>query len=82
MDEALRGISAELLALGQMVQVILLWSDRAFATRSPLALAGGRTVLRPEIADMIRAGYDPLMPVMADDPSHALRLAARVGQAE
>ena len=34
--------------------------------------------MRPEIADVIRAGYDPVMPAVADDASHALRLAARV----
>ena len=79
MDEALSRMSAEDLALGQMAQVILLWSDKAFAERSPLAIAGGRTVLRPEIGDLIRAAYDPVMPVAANDASHALRLAARLG---
>lgn len=82
MDEALSDLSAEALALGQMVQVILLWSDRAFAERSPLALAAGRTVLRPDVAAVIRAGYDPVMPAMAQDVSHALRLAARIGAAD
>ena len=78
MDEALSQMSAEDIALGQMAQIILLWSDRAFAERSPLAVAGGRTVLRPEIGDLIRAAYDPVMPVAANDASHALRLAARL----
>lgn len=31
-----------------------------------------------ELADLIRAAYDPVMPVAATDPSHALRLAARL----
>jgi len=78
MDDALADMDAEALALGQMVQVILLWSDKAFATQSPLALAGGHTVLRPEIGNVIRAGYDKVMPVVAEDASHALRLSARV----
>ena len=78
MDEALSQMSAEDIALGQMAQIILLWSDRAFAERSPLAVAGARTVLRPEIGDLIRAAYDPVMPVAANDASHALRLAARL----
>jgi hypothetical protein len=61
--------------------VILLWSDRAFAERSPLARTpDGVTVLRPGIAAVIRAAYDPVMPAAASDPSHALRLAARTGQ--
>ncbi|WP_372603009.1 hypothetical protein [Actibacterium sp.] len=81
MDEALSAMPAEDLALAQMVQVILLWGDTAFAGRSPLALTpGGVTVLRPDIANVIRAAYDPVMPAVAADASHALRLAARVGR--
>ena len=83
MDSELEQVSADTLALSQMVQVILLWSDRAFHDRSALAkLDGGKIILRPDIADVIRAAYDPVMPVMAQDASHALRLAARlqVGQ--
>lgn len=80
MDARLAELPAETLALDQMVRIILLWSDRAFAETSPLALTEkGHTVLRPEIADVIRAAYDPVMPVAARDASHALRLAARAG---
>ncbi|WP_283644614.1 hypothetical protein [Marinovum algicola] len=82
MDKGLGAQPAEDLALGQVVQVMLLWSEQAFAEVSPLAIAGGRTVLRPEIGAVIRAGYDPVMPAVAQDPSHALRLAARVGMAQ
>ena len=78
MDAHLAAVPAETLALGQMVQVILLWSEGAFATRSPLAqIDTGKTILRPEIAELIRAAYDPVMPAVAQDASHALRLAAR-----
>jgi len=81
MDKELSRMPAETLALSQMVQTILLWSDRAFAERSPLAQTpDGVTVLRPDIAAVIRAAYDPVMPAAAGDPSHALRLAARTGQ--
>jgi len=80
MDDAMADLPAETIALAQIVQIILLWSDTAFAGASPLAAAaGGAAVLKPEIADLIRAGYDPVMPVSAVDASHALRLAARVG---
>ena len=80
MDDAMADLPAETIALAQIVQIILLWSDTAFAGASPLAAAtGGAAVLKPEIADVIRAGYDPVMPVSASDASHALRLAARVG---
>jgi len=78
MDDSLRDMSAQVLALSQAVQVILLWSEDAFAEQSPLALADEALVLRPEVADVIRAAYDPVMPPAANDPSHALRLAARV----
>lgn len=67
------------LALTLAVQVILLWSDRAFHDRSPLVLAGQTTVLRPELAALIRAAYDPVLPAASRDRSHSLRLAARVG---
>ncbi|MCO8144182.1 DUF2927 domain-containing protein [Rhodovulum tesquicola] len=78
-DDAIAALPAEAIALNQIVQVILLWSESAFAERSPLArLPDGRLVLRPEIAGVIRAGYDPVMPPVASDPAHALRLAARL----
>lgn len=78
MDEHLCAIPADTLALSQAVQSILVWSDTAFRTQSPLAVAGDTTVLRPEIAGLIRAAYDPVMPAHATDPSHSLRLAARL----
>ncbi len=82
MDAEMSAMPAEALALGQVVQTMLLWSDRAFSDRSPLGVTpGGATVLRPEIGALIRAAYDPVMPASASDASHALRLAARVGLA-
>ncbi|WP_101340716.1 hypothetical protein [Cereibacter azotoformans] len=79
MDEHLSAVPDDALALGQAVQSMLLWSERAFADRSPLADADGHLILRPEIAVLIRAAYDPVLPGAANDPSHALRLAARLG---
>lgn len=78
MDEALLEVPAESLALGQVVQTFLLWSERAFRDSSPLAVAGEQTILRPEIAGVIRAGYDPVLPAVAHDPAHALRLFSRM----
>ncbi len=78
MDAALDEVPAETIALQQAVQMILLWSDQAFAETSPLAQAKGVTVLRPEIAAVIAAAYDRVLPAVAKDPSHALRLAARL----
>ena len=78
MDEHLSKVSAETLALSQVVQSVLLWSDTAFRDRSALAVAGETTVLRPDVAALIRAAYDPVMPAVARDASHALRLCARI----
>jgi hypothetical protein len=80
MDAALAAMEAETLALAQAVQTVVLWSDRAFDGSSPLARVGEMVILRPDIGAVIRAGYDPVLPVVAREPSHALRLAARVGQ--
>lgn len=85
---AMAEIPAETQALAQSALVMLLWSDRAFADSSPLGRIpvgdgpqadAGTTILNPEIAGLIRAAYDPVMPVCSDDPSHALRLYARMG---
>ena len=81
MDAHLEAVPAETLALSQAVQMILLWSDRAFQAQSPLVLAeAGGAMLRPGIAAVIRAGYDPVLPAMAQDGAHALRLFARLGR--
>ena len=45
---------------------------------SPLALLDGAAVVRPEIANVIRAVYDPVLPASSRDPSHGLRLFARI----
>ena len=81
MDRHLSEVPAETLALSQAVQTILLWSDTAFAGTSPLALANETVILRPEIAALVRAAYDPVLPVTGTDASHALRLAARIAPA-
>ncbi|WP_270728040.1 hypothetical protein [Shimia sp. Alg240-R146] len=80
MNEAMAAIPAEALALGEAVQTIVTWGPKAFAERSPLAKVPetGATVLRPEIAAVIAAAYDRMLPVAADDASHALRLFARL----
>lgn len=80
MDAHLAEVPAEALSLSQAVQSILLWSDTAFADLSPLATApGGQTILRPAIAGLVRAAYDPVLPAAANDPAHGLRLFARIG---
>lgn len=82
MDTTLEDVPAETLALNQAAQMILLWSDRAFTDSSPLARLAEAVILRPEIGAVIRAAYDPVMPAVAHDASHALRLAARIARTE
>jgi len=85
MDEQMAQVPADVLALNQAVQMILLWSDSAFVGTSPLARAPagegeeGQVILRPDIAGVIRAAYDAALPASAGDASHALRLSARMG---
>ncbi|GAB1364591.1 hypothetical protein MASR1M32_38270 [Rhodobacter sp.] len=78
MDAQLGALPAEDIALAQAAQVMLSWGEGAFAARSPLARDGDRVVLHPAIAGLIRAGYDPVLPAVSTDPTHALRLAARL----
>jgi len=80
MDVHLADIPAETLALVQVAQTMLVWSDCAFTDGSPVARheASDTVILRPEIAGVIRAAYDPVLPAAAQDPSHALRLFARI----
>lgn len=80
MSGEMADVPVETLALTQIVQVIVMWGDLAFAEVSPLAVLpdNGATVLRPEIAGVIAAGYDRMMPPSADDKSHAMRLFARL----
>jgi len=81
MDDHMAQVPADTLCLSQVVQSFLLWSDQAFMERSALAKTPqGHVILKPDIAEIIRAAYDPVLPSMSRDPSHALRLFARVGQ--
>ncbi|MDJ1006927.1 MAG: hypothetical protein QNJ13_03805 [Paracoccaceae bacterium] len=81
-DAALAQVPAETLALSEAAQTILLWSDTAFRDTGPLAALpeDKGAVLRPDIAAIIRAAYDPVMPPFSEDAAHALRLHARLSQ--
>ncbi|MFZ1468055.1 MAG: hypothetical protein WAT09_03650 [Paracoccaceae bacterium] len=78
MDAHLAALPAADLALAQAARVMLTWGEAAFATRPVLADAGGHVILSPKVAGLIRAAYDPILPVATRDPVHALRLAARL----
>lgn len=79
MDQHMSDVPAETLALSQAIQMMVLWSDRAFVSVSPLAvLPDGGVIVKPEISGLLAAAYDAVMPLTANDPSHALRLSARM----
>ena len=79
MDKNLLSVSAEILCLNQAVQMFLLWSDDAFKENSPtLITKNGGVILNPLVGDIIRAVYDPTMPLISNDKSHALRIQARI----
>ncbi|MEC7763933.1 MAG: hypothetical protein VX874_18665 [Pseudomonadota bacterium] len=80
MGGGMEKLPAETVAMMQAAQIMLTWGDGAFAEVSPLAKHpdNGMVMLRPEIAGLIRAAYDPVMPVAANDAAHALRLSARM----
>lgn len=80
MDAAMSRVAAEDLALAQAAQLILLWGEDTFRERSPLARIGDMVVLRPDVSAIIRAAYDPVMPVATTEPAQALRIAARLTQ--
>lgn len=72
-------LPADLLALDQAVRIFLTWGADAFADRPPLVQAEGHPpMLRPEIARLLRAAYDPVLPACACDAAHGLRLFARM----
>jgi len=76
---AMAKLPADHIALDQVVRSILIWGPRAFEEASPLAMANGVAVLHPDIAAVIAAAYDPVLPAVANDASHGLRLFARMG---
>ncbi|MEI4472556.1 hypothetical protein [Frigidibacter sp. MR17.24] len=73
-------IPADALALDEAVRMILTWGPAAFRDRAALAEANGLAVIRPGIAALVAAAYDPVLPAAATDPVHALRLRARLSK--
>jgi hypothetical protein len=70
---------ADRLALDLALRALLLWSDQAFADRATVVEVPEGAIVRPELLALLAAAYDPVLPPVARDRSHALRLAARVG---
>lgn len=78
-DEEMQRVSAQTLAVSQAYQSMLLWSDRAFADETPIALTeDGLCVIKPRHAALLAAAYDPVLPPASTEPALAHRLAARI----
>ncbi|MGF1501166.1 MAG: hypothetical protein ACFBSD_05050 [Paracoccaceae bacterium] len=75
-DDEVRRLSPGTVALSQAVQGLLLWSDRAFLARSPIAESAGRSLVTPDIADIIRGAYAADVPAASEDPATAGRIEA------
>lgn len=77
--DEMQSVSAQTLAVTESFLGLLLWSDGAFDAESPVTLVeGGRCVVKPWHANLLRAAYDPSIPSAGLDASVALRLAARL----
>ncbi len=80
-DENIMQVPAQTLMLSQVVQSVLLWSDDAFKSGSPLLVSDDHhTLLKPTVSTLIRVAYDPTLPDASNDKSMALRLSARVSK--
>jgi len=69
LDEDLARFDADTLMLAQTVQSLLLWSDTAFLTESPVARSDTGAIVRPDLAALVRAAYAPDMPDASSDPA-------------
>lgn len=78
MAGAFAELPQDVIALDLAVRSILLWGDLAFAERAPVEAGPDGVTLRPQIASLVRAAYDPVLPNVAHDRSHALRVFARM----
>jgi hypothetical protein len=72
-------VSADTLALVRRSNVVL-WSDRAFMDRHWRYWTAWRSVIRQKVAAIVRAVYEIVMPAVAQDADHALRIATRAGK--
>lgn len=80
--EQVASVSPHILATGETFQCLALFTPNAFHDHSPIAVIqeNNMCLAKPNYAALIRAAYDPVMPVSSTDASHALRLAARAGK--
>jgi len=79
MKGAIAEMSVQALGTGETLQSLLTWGEEAFLTQSPIAVLkeNGICIVKPEFASLVRGAYDPVMPPVATDTSHVLRLHPR-----
>lgn len=72
-------MSIQTLATGETFQCLALFSAKAFDNESPIAQISQNNLCipKPKYAALVRAAYDPILPIVSKDKSHALRLLAR-----
>tara|TARA_R110002096_G_scaffold22170_9_gene71591 strand:- start:28856 stop:29521 length:666 start_codon:yes stop_codon:yes gene_type:complete len=75
-------IPIQTLAVGETYQCLALFSPHAFLEQSPIGRIeeNGLVLAKPDYAALIRAAYDPVLPVATNDKTHAMRLAPRVAR--
>lgn len=76
-DGAIRACLSFVRMQGRFAEIHPAMLAETLAVRSMLTFAQDVTASQ-ELARIIRAAYDPVMPNAAKDPSHALRLGARL----
>ena len=76
-------MSIQTLATGETYQCLALFSPHAIPKREPESRVieqNGLCIPKPEYAALMRAAYDPVLPVATKEPTHAMRLGARASK--
>lgn len=82
MKGAIADMTVQALGTGETLQSLLTWGEEAFSNQSPIAVLkeNGICIVKPKFASLVRSAYDPVMPPVATDISHALRLHPRANK--
>ncbi len=82
MKGAIADMTVQALGVGETLQCLLTWGEEVFSNQSPIAVLkeNGICIVKPEFASLVRSAYDPVMPPVATDISHALRLHPRANR--
>ena len=82
MKGAIADMTVQALGVGETLQCLLTWGEEVFSNQSPIAVLkeNGICIVNPEFASLVRGAYDPVMPPVATDISHALRLHPRANR--